>query len=174
MIDRELLARLDAARVRFCLIGDRALAAHGCAPRNGGVELLTVDEAALRPLFWADAQEPRVTLGQPGDAVLGRVRWAGIPGHELVVGSRDAMVFAVDTARQHDAIGCRVATPLGLVLLALTRGGPGSRADAVELIRAEEARRDGRWHPKVEEHLRFLPEAGRQSWQLVLRDLDPH
>jgi hypothetical protein len=174
MVDRELVARLDAARVSFCLIGDRALVLHGCAPHNGGVELLAVDEAVLRPLFWLDTQEPHVTLGQPGGTVLGRVRWGRIPDHELVVGSAHAMVFAVDTSRYHDDLGCRVATPLGLVLLALDRGGPGSRADVVELIRAEEAKRDGRWRPKVEEHLRFLPEAGRQSWQLVLRDLDQH
>lgn len=174
MVDRELVRHLDAARVGFCLIGDRALAVHGCTPRNGAVELLTVDEAVLRPLFWPDALGPQVTLGQPRDVVRGGVRWARLPDHQLLVGSSHAMVFAADNARHHDELGYRVATPLGLILLALDRGGPGSRADVVELIRAEEKKRDGRWRPRVEEHLRFLPEAGRQSWQLALRDLDQH
>jgi hypothetical protein len=174
MVDRELVTCLDAARVSFCLVGDRVLAVHGCAPRNGGVELLTVDQAVLRPLFWPDALGPQVTLGEPGDAIRGRVRWTRVPDHELVVGSTHAMVFAVDNARYHDDLGVRVATPLGLILLALDRGGPGSRADAVELIRAERTRRAAPWLPKVEDHLPFLPEAGRESWQLVLRDLDQH
>jgi hypothetical protein len=172
MVDRELVARLDAGRVKFCLIGDRALVAHGCAPRDGDVELLAVDPAVLRPLFWAAADGPRITIGQPDDAVEGRVRWQRVPDHVLLVGSVHPMVFAVDTARPLDGAPCPVATPLALILLALSRGGPGSRADVVELIRAQQRRRDGRWRPKVEDHLRFLPEAAEQSWLHVLRDLD--
>ncbi len=175
MVDRELAARLAAARVSFCLIGDRALALHGCVRRNGPVELLTVDEVVLRPLFWPDGRRPDVTLGAPGDPVAGRLRWAGPSGHELivelVVGSGHAMVFALDTARFVDAIGCRVATPLGLILLAFERGGPGSRADVVELIRAQEAKLGKSWRPPVEEHLDHLPPAARQSWHLAALDL---
>jgi len=44
MVDGRLIARLDDARVSFCLIGDRARAVHGCAPRSTDVELLTLDE----------------------------------------------------------------------------------------------------------------------------------
>ncbi len=172
MVDRELVTRLDAGRVKFCLIGESALVAHGCGPRDGDVELLAVDQAVLRPLFWAEADRAKVTIGQPDDAVEGRVRWARVPDHVLLVGSVHPMVFAVDTARPLDGVPCPVATPLALVLLALSRGGPGSRADVVELIRAQERRRNGRWRPRVEQHLRFLPEAAGHSWQQVLRDLD--
>lgn len=171
MVDRGLMARLDAARVSFCLVGDHALALHGCGMRDGAIELLTVDEAVLRPLFWPEATQPDAVMGEPGDPVRGRVRWAAVPGHTLLVGSGHAMVFAVDTARAHPAAGCRVATPLGLVLLILARGGPGSRADVVELIRAQEAWRGGRWRPAVEEHLYGLPDAACASWEHVLRDL---
>lgn len=172
MVDREVAACLDAARVSFCLIGNRALVAHGCMPRDGQVELLTVDGAVLRTLFWPDELGAQVSLGAPNDPVIGRVRWARVPDHELIAGSTHAMVFATDNARPHDGIGCRVATPLGLILLALDQGGPGSRADVVELIRAVEHARGGPWRPRIDEHLRLLPEAGRQSWQLALRDLD--
>ena len=172
MVDREVAACLDAARVSFCLIGNRALVAHGYASHDGGVELLTVDGAVLRQLFWPDGLGAQVSLGEPNDPVIGRVCWARVPDHELIVGSTHAMVFAVDNARPLAGIGCRVATPLGLILLALDRGGPGSRADVVELIRAEAVERGGQWHPRIGEHLPLLPEEGRQSWQLVLRDLD--
>ena len=52
--------------------------------------------------------------------MIGRVRWARVPDHELIVGSAHAMVFAVDNARpaSHEDSACRVATPLGLILLA--------------------------------------------------------
>jgi hypothetical protein len=171
MVDRRLLARLDAARVSFCLIGDRALVVHGCAPRDGGVELLTVDDSVLRPLWWEGGPRPVVSLGAADDHVLGRLRFEGTPPHELVVGRRHAHVFAVDTARLHLPLGCRVATPLGLVLLALDGGGPGSRADIIELIRAQEAALGRPWRPVLRDHLAHLAPAARGSWHHVELDL---
>jgi hypothetical protein len=171
MVDRQLIARLDAARVSFCLIGDCALAVHGCAPRSGDVELLTVDDTVLRPLFWEGHQKPVVDLGDPADHVIGRLRWDATPAHELLVGRSHAMVFACNTARPHDELGCRVATPRGLVLVLLDLGGAGSRADIVELIRAQEARLDRPWRPPVQGHLEHLPPAARASWHHVELDL---
>jgi hypothetical protein len=171
MVDRRLIARLDAARVSFCLIGDRAMVVHGCVPRDGDVELLTVDDAVLRPLLWEGGPTPAVSLGDAADHVLGRLRFEGTPAHELIVGRGHAHVFAVDTARPHAEIGCRVATPLALVLLALDRGGPGSRAEIIELIRAQEQRLDRPWRPAVRDHLAHLPPAARTSWHHVELDL---
>ena len=171
MLDRRLIARLDAARVRFCLIGDHALVAHGCAPRHGDVELLTVDDTVLRPLFWEGHPKPTVSLDDAAGPAVGRLRWDGTPPHELVMGRDHAMVFACNTARLHEDLGCRVATPLGLVLVLLVLGGPRSRADIIELIRAQEARFDRPWRPAVEEHRGLLSPTARESWHQVELDL---
>jgi hypothetical protein len=171
MVDRRLIARLDAARVSFCLIGNRALAVHGCPPRNGDVELLTVDDAVLRPLFWDAGPTPSVTFSDSGGPIVGRLHWDGTPAHDLVVGRGHASVFAVDTARMHEEVCCRVATPLGLVLLALECGGARSRADVVDLIRAQEARLERPWRPRVPNHLESLAPAARSSWHQVELEL---
>src|SRR5262245_34244918 len=111
MVDRELAARLDGARVSFCLMGARALAAHGVPLREGDakVELLTVDTDVMRPLFWPDGLRPEVRLGGASDHHVGLLRWPRAPAHELLVGRGHAMIFAVDTAHPNDELGCRVA-----------------------------------------------------------------
>jgi hypothetical protein len=171
MVDRRLIARLDAARVSFCLIGDCALVVHGCAPRSGDVQLLTVDDTVLRPLFWESHPKPVMDLGDPDAHLMGRLRWDGTPAHELLVGRGHAMVFACNTARPHEDLRCRVATPLGLVLVLLDLGGAGSRAEIIELIHAREALLDRPWRPPVQEHLEHLSAAARASWRHVVLDL---
>jgi len=171
MVDRQLIARLDAARVSFCLVGNRALAVHGCAGRNDDVELLTVDDAVLRLLFWEGGPAPTVIFGSSDGPVVARLHWDGTPVHDLIVGRGHAMVFAVDTARLHEEVVCRVASPFGLVLLALECGGARSRADIVDLIRAREARFDRPWRPPVPDHLERLAPAARTSWHQVELDL---
>jgi hypothetical protein len=171
MVDRQLLARLDATRVSFCLVGDHALVVYGGAPRHADVELLTVDPDVLRPLFWEGHPAPVTELGDPLDHVAARLRWEGSPPHVLLVGLGHALVFAANTARFHDGLGVRVATPLGLVLTLLDLGGPGSRVDILELIRTQEARLGRPWRPPVQQHLAHMSRAARASWHQVELDL---
>ena len=168
MVDGRVIARLDAARVSFCLIGDRARAVRGCAPRSADVELLTLDESVLRPLFWDDAPGPRIDLGGPDDPWMGRLFWDGTPVRRLIVGRDHAMIFAADTAKPNEELGCRVATPLGLVLLALEEGGARSVSDVLELVRAQEARLGHPWRPPVEQHLAEMPSLARETWERVM------
>ncbi len=163
MVDRRLIARLDAARVSFCLIGDRAREVHGCPPRGGDVELLTVDESVLRALLWQDAPRPRIDLGD-GDPWMGRLHWDFTPAHHLLVGRDHAAIFAVDTAKPNADLGCRVATPLGLLLLALEEDGSRSTTDVLELVRAQEARLGQPWRPAVDRHLGRMPPLASESW----------
>ena len=171
MVDGRLIARLDDARVSFCLIGDRARAVHGCAPRSTDVELLTLDETVLRPLFWDGAPRPRIELGGPDGPWMGRLLWDGTPLHRLIVGQDHAMIFAADTAKPNGELGCRVATPLGLVLLALEDGGPRSVIDVLELVRAQEAELGQPWRPAVEQHLAQMSSLATESWRRVMLGL---
>ncbi len=171
MLDRQLVERLGAARVSYCLIGRLALAEHGVALREGDarVDLLTVDPDVLRPLFWADGRQPEVELREAGDDTVGRLRWASSPPHELLVGRGHAMVFAVDTAHPNDHLGCRVATPLGLLLVALQRAGIGARTDIEALSRAQEARLGAPWRPPVEDHLASMAPSAAAAWNQIVR-----
>jgi hypothetical protein len=171
MVDGRLIARLDDARVSFCLIGDRARAVHGCAPRSTDVELLTLDETVLRPLFWDGAPRPRIEFGGPDGPWMGRLLWDGTPLHRLIVGRDHATIFAADTAKANEELGCRVATPLGLVLLALDDGGPRSVSDVLELVRAQEAQLGQPWRPAVEQHLAQMPSLAAESWRRVMLGL---
>jgi hypothetical protein len=171
MVDRPLVARLDAARVSFCLAGDRALVVHGCAHRPGGVELLTVDPDVLRPLFWDGPPQPVTELGDRLEHVVARLRWDGPLAHILVVGRGHAMVYATSTARFHEELGVRVATPLGLVLTFLDLGGAQRRGDILELVRAQESRLGRAWRPAVQEHLEHMLPAARAAWHQVELDL---
>jgi len=171
MVDRPLVARLDAARVSFCLAGDHALAVHGCTPRAGAVELHTVDPDVLRPLFWDGQAAPVTEPGDPPEHVVARLRWDGTPAHILVVGRGHAMVYATSTARFHDELGMRVATPLGLVLTMLDLGGPDSRAGILALVRAQESRLGRAWRPAVQEHLAHMSPVARAAWHQIELDL---
>ena len=171
MVDRQLIARLDAARVSHCLVGGHALVVHGSASHPGDVELLTVDPDVLRPLFWQGYPAPVESLGEPHDPVAARLRWEGAAPHALIVGRGHAMVFAVDTARFDEALGLRVATPLGRMLVLLDVGGPASRVDVIQLIRAQEMRLDRPWRPPVQGHLEYMSPLARASWHQVELDL---
>jgi hypothetical protein len=141
---------------------------HGCPPRAGDVELVTVDESVLRPLFWEDGLAPRIELGGLDDRWTGRLSWDGSPAHRLTVGRGHAVIFAVDTAKPNEEAGCRVATPFGLVLLALDEGRPESWSDVVELIRAQERDLGVSWRPPVERHLGSMPAFAREAWRRAL------
>jgi hypothetical protein len=171
MVDRPLVARLDAARVSFCLAGDHALVVHGCARRPAAVELLTVDPDVMRPLFWQGQPAPVTELGEESDHVVARLRWDGTAPDVLVVGRGHAMVYATSTARFDEELGVRVATPLGLVLTLLDVGGLESRADILDLVRAQESLLGHAWRPPVEEHLPYMSPLALAAWQQIELDL---
>jgi hypothetical protein len=172
MVDREVMQRLGAARVSYCLIGCLALAEHGVALRESDarVELLTVDTDVLRPLFWDEGRRPEADLGEAGADSVGRLRWAGSPAQELLVGRGHAMVFALDTAHPNDHVGCRVATPLGLLLVALQREGIGARVAIDALIRAQGARLGAPWPPPLEGHLASMAPSATAAWNQIVRN----
>ena len=124
---RELLPdrRPRAGRARLRAARRRRRAAHRRCRR------------AAAALLGRRPRRRRGPLGDPTSRVVGRLRWDGTPAHDLVVGrsARDGV------RRRHRPLRTRssaAASPRrsGCMLVALDRGGPGSRADIVELIRA--------------------------------------
>ncbi len=171
MVDRQLIARLDAARASFCLVGDHALMLYGCTHRQGALELLAVDTDVLRPLFWDGLPPPMRDPAGSDEQVIAWLRWADATPCSLIVGRGHAMKFALDTARFHPGPGLRVATPLGLILVLLELGRPATRGDVLDLVRAQESRLGSPWRPPVQEHLAHMSPAALSAWRRIELDL---
>jgi hypothetical protein len=166
------VALLDGRGVPFCVIGGVALAVHGFARYTADVDLLAMDPAALQLAFWTGAPLlPEIRAGDPGDPLAGVVRWPADPPHDLLVGRGHAMRFAVDSSEPAPGLGCRVASPLGLVLLKLEAGGPQDRYDILALVAAQRAIGQVPWLAEIAGHLPRLSAEAREVWAAVERDL---
>jgi hypothetical protein len=165
VIDERLAALLDARSVRFCVIGATAMAARGWARYTADVDLLTMDRRVLEPEFWPDATEiPEIHAGDADDPLAGVVRWPGDPPHDLIVGRGYAMQLAVDTAEPVAALGCRVATPLSIVLLKLEAGGPQDRYDILSFVAARRAIDGAPWLDQLAPHTARSSASARACW----------
>jgi hypothetical protein len=171
VIDARLIAWLEGKKVRFCVIGGVALAAHGFARYTADVDLLTMEAAVLEPGFWSGTVTPEIHIGDADDPLAGLVRWPGEPEHDLLVGRGYAMQLAVDTATSSSALGCPVATPLALVLLKLEAGGPQDRSDILSLVEAQRTLARASWLAEISQHLPRLSAEARACWERVEADL---
>ena len=174
MLDRSLLAHLEEAGVRYCVIGGIALAVHGHARYTADVDLLTMDRRVLDDAFWKSAAHAvDIRVGDSDDPLGGVVRWPSTPPHDLLLGRGYAMPLAVDTALRDDVLDAPVATALALVLLKLEAGAPHDRNDIVALAEAQRALGTYDWRDAVADHLPRLSASARAAWQRVADDL-PH
>lgn len=174
MLDGPLLAHLERAKLRFCVIGGIALAAHGHARYTADVDLLTMDRRVLDDAFWKGAgRAVEIRVGDPDDPLGGVARWPSVPPHDLLVGRGYAMQLAVDTAIRDDILDAPVATALALVLLKLEAGAPHDRNDIVALAEAQRALGTYDWRNAIDAHLPRLSAAARTAWDRVAPDL-PH
>jgi hypothetical protein len=172
VLDRALLGHLDQQRVRYCVIGGIALAAHGYARYTADVDLLTMDTRVLDDALWRGvARTVEIRRGDADDPIAGLVRWPANPPHDVLVGRGYAMALAVDTCVVEPALGAPVATSLALVLLKLEAGGPQDRNDILALAEAEAALGRFLWGEAVEQHVPRLSEAAREVWRRVAADL---
>ena len=172
MLDRELLDHLDRCRVRWCVIGGVALAAHGYARYTADIDLLTMDSRVLADPFWsglAHAVEIRIADGD--DPLGGLVRWISTPPHDLIVGRGFAMQLAVDTAAWDPILNAPVATPAALVMLKLEAGAPHDLNDILALATAQAVLGGPDWRSVVERDLDRLSASARDAWQRVSADL---
>lgn len=173
MIEGWLLGYLDGKSVPFCLIGASALAARGFARFTADVDLLTLSADVLRPEFWAGFEHGSVEIrqGEPGDPLRGVVRLGLEPVHDLVVGLGYAAKVATDTAETVPTVPCKVATPLGLVLLKLEAGSPRDRLDILGLVSAQRELTGAPWLPDLPGHIPRLSREAQAVWEKVKADL---
>jgi hypothetical protein len=172
VLDRALLAHLEAGGIRFCVIGGIALAAHGYARYTADVDLLTMDGRVLDAAFWQPlGAAVEIRVGDVDDPLGGMVRWPATPPHDLLLGRGHAMGLAVDTAARDAILDAPVATALALVLLKLEAGAPHDRNDIVALAEAQSALGTYDWRDAIEAHVPHLGAAARDAWQRVAADL---
>jgi hypothetical protein len=169
-IRAELRARLDRSAVSWCMIGGSALAVHGYARFTADIDLLTMDSRVLDRTFWEGAELPEIRKGDWDDPLRGVVRFHSEPGIDVIVGVGHAMRFAVESAETMAALGWRVATPLGMVLLKLEAGGPMDRSDIVGLVDARRQLGSVEWLGQIAQHLPRMSEDARACFA----SLEPH
>ena len=174
MLDRALLAHLEVSRVRFCVIGGIALAAHGYARYTADVDLLTMDRRVLDAAFWTSAgRTVEIRVGDADDPLGGIVRWPSVPPHDLLVGRGYAMQVAVDSPVRDDILEAPVATALALVLLKLEAGAPHDLSDVLALAEAQRTLGTYDWRDQIAAHLPRLSATARAAWDRIAPDL-PH
>ena len=173
MIDRELIRLLDERGVAHCLIGAAAIAVHGWARYSADVDLLTMDPQVLEPGFWSRHPAVEIRSGDLDDPLAGVVRWPADIPHDVIVGRKRVMRLAVETAEMVPSVGCRVATPLCIVLLKLEAGGAQDRHDIVSLIQTRRAIDGAPWLQEVSARVSLVSKRGQRIWQQLERELSP-
>jgi hypothetical protein len=163
----EIVVRaLDAAGVRYALIGGLALAARGAARATVDVDLLTADDRVLQKDFWSGL-EPMVRKGDFEDPLAGVIRFAGEEPVDVVVAKYKWQRDLVERAEVVPLRGLMVRVPSSadLILLKLFAGGFRDLNDVRQLLDAgsrDQLVRD------VSGALGELPPDMNERWKRVL------
>jgi len=168
VIDQQVVAALDSASVRFCLIGAQALAVLGLPRFTADIDFLTMDARVLVRSFWGEelgARIVRLARGDDDDPLGGIVRFGSPRAVDVIVGRGRLMREAVDTAALDVDLGVRVPSPLHLALLKLDAGG---LQDITDIHRLIEIRRpqfpDEDLVGQIEARATSLSDWGQQAW----------
>lgn len=163
VVDAELRRRLDAGGVSYCVVGATALAVHGYVRTTGDVDLLTMDERILTEEFWGGASV-KIRRGAWDDPLAGSVVWKSAIQHDVIAGRGYAAQFALQSAADNERLGCRVATPLGLVLMKLEAGSAQDLYDVLALMERRRLIDGAPWVPEIARHLPQLSAGARDAW----------
>jgi predicted nucleotidyltransferase len=168
----DVVRALDAAEVRYALIGAAAMAVHGVSRATADVDLFTVDTRVLRKELWdafgGRGVRLRLLKGDLDDPLAGSVRLAdGADVVDVVVGrsawEREQVEAAV--VRAIGELELPVMQPTGLVLLKLHAGGPKDAWDIQALLEVTEDAAG--LIARVERALPRLPADARQLWSRI-------
>jgi hypothetical protein len=168
MIDQELCEFLTRRKIPFVLIGAVALAIHGVARFTADVDLLTTDQSVLERGFWASYQGPvpESRTGGGEDPLLGVVRFATMPQHDLIVAQSPGARLALDEAVSLEGLPCLVASPLALLALKAEAGAPQDAYDSRALLEAKALLGDASLAPAFRN---LLPSLGKDASRFVDR-----
>jgi predicted nucleotidyltransferase len=162
-------AHLDAARVRFAVIGAAAMAVHGISRSTFDIDLLAMDDRVLDRAFWtafAAGVQVDVRRGDDDDPLAGAVRLTAAAARDvdIVVGrsawQEDLLARAVRA--DIDGTNLPVVNLDGLVLLKLYAGGSQDVWDLEQLLVTGD--RD-RLLTAVDAVIDGLPAASRELWE---------
>jgi hypothetical protein len=168
-VDLALQRRLEEAKVDFCLIGAAALAAHGYSRSTADVDLLVLDPVVLKPEFWGEVKV-KLRKGNLEDPLVGSVFVPGPVPHD--VGKTYAARLALQTSRQSELLGVKVAQVTALALMKLEAGSAKDIYDVIALIERRRQLGDTAWIDELPQHLPRLSPEGRDAYermQLVLK-----
>lgn len=163
----EVVARaLDAAGIRYALIGGLALAARGAARSTVDADLLTADQRVLQHDFWRELK-PDVRKGDSDDPLAGVVHFAGDEPVDVVVAKFKWQRTLVERSKAVRVRGLAVPVPscADLILLKLFAGGFRDLNDVRQLLEAgsrAEVIRD------VTAALAELPPEMKERWKRVI------
>lgn len=168
-VDSPLVQHLRRNGVDACLIGGLALAAWGHARFTQDVDLLTLDARILLDSFWKGSglPIPAIHPGDSADPLAGVVRIPVHPVHDLILGRGHAAGLALATAVEREGLPCRVATPLGLVVLKLEAGGPQDAYDILALLDLAAVLGNPDFSATVQDQLPYLSPDARRFWDKI-------
>ena len=161
---------LDAAGIRYALIGALALSAYGVNRASLDLDLLAADAACLEPDLWADLRSRGVAVeirkGDLTDPLAGVVRFQalGETPVDVVVGKFAWQARLLERAEPIG--GTFVVRAADLVLLKLYAGGPQDAWDVQQLL-GRPFRED--LIREVESRLPELPARCQDLWRKILQ-----
>ena len=171
-----VVAALEAAQIRFAVIGAAALPSLGVSRSTLDIDLLATDPRCLDARQWRTLEDTGIEVdlrrGDADDPLLGVVRFSGDGGDtevDLVIGRHVWQTRAVARARDLPVAGLTLPVALGedLILLKLFAGGP---QDAWDVRQALAGPQRAELIPAVERDLGDLPGEARRLWKQVLED----
>lgn len=135
-------AHLDAAEIKYALIGGVALAARGAGRSTLDIDVLTTDAVVLKDDFWASLRGTDIQIdvrkGDWDDPLAGVVRIDAGEAIDVVVGKYKWERAVIERAERMVVRGMslRVPSVSDLILLKLSAGGPRDTMDASNLMNA--------------------------------------
>ncbi len=168
-----ILRTLDAAGVRYALIGAVALAARGVSRSTLDLDLLTTQRVVLSEDFWTTVRRAgrsvEVRLGDFDDPLAGVVRVHGDEPIDIVVGKYSWQGAVIERAEPVFVRGLTIPVPRkrDLVLLKLFAGGYRDLDDVRSLLAISEAEE---LTAEVESLLEGFPREMREAWQRIAEE----
>ena len=161
-------AHLDAATIRFGVVGAAALAVHGVSRSTFDIDVLTIDPRVLETAFWEPLRSSAaidVRRGDAADPLAGVVRLTAplVRDVDVIVGRSAWQREVLDGTRSVQIDGARVPVVdvAGLTLMKLYAGGSQDAWDIEQLLAANDREQVVRLIDAVIDR---LPDASQALW----------